>query len=492
MARTVRLRQSWTLGKRIGDRSGFGQVFLATAEDGTEGVVKLIPKQPGADRELLFEELAGVPNVVPIVDSGETGRAWAIAMPRADRSLRAEMTAAGGALEFEPAVNVLTDLARALTALDGRVVHRDLKPENVLSLGGAWSVADFGIARYAEASTASDTWKDLMSAAYAAPERWRLERATGATDVYSLGIVAFEILSGGRPFPGPGRDDFRDQHLHRDAPALGEVPPSMAGLVAECLFKAPGARPSAANVLARLERAGAASSPGRSRLQAANVAVRAAQAEEQARLSAATSESERRDALFTTAERTLKQVSAQLREAVLENAPAATPVAGAFADDWALRLGTAVLGVDPATRTKVDPWGGWKPAFEVIAFSVIGISIPQDQYGNQGRLHSLWYCDAKRAGEYRWYETGFMVSPHVRRDTTFYPVAFEPSENAGKALANAIAEWQVAWPFTPVDQGDEGDFIERWLDWFGTAAAGQMSRPANRPERQSEGTWRRS
>ena len=84
MARTVRLRQEWTLGQRIGDPSGFGEVFAATAADGTDGVVKLIAKRRGASRELLFEELAGVPNVVPIIDSGETTGAWVIAMPRAD------------------------------------------------------------------------------------------------------------------------------------------------------------------------------------------------------------------------------------------------------------------------------------------------------------------------------------------------------------------------------------------------------------------------
>ncbi len=145
MARVVQMRQKWTLGTRIGERSGFGQVFLATDESGTEGVVKLIPKQPGADRELLFEELAGVPNVVPILDSGETRTAWAIAMPRAERSLRAEL--ANGPLAPEAAISILIDIARALVALDGRVVHRDLKPENILLLAGAWSLADFGIAR---------------------------------------------------------------------------------------------------------------------------------------------------------------------------------------------------------------------------------------------------------------------------------------------------------------------------------------------------------
>lgn len=492
MARTVQLRQKWTLGARIGDRSGFGQVFVATAEDGTVGVVKLIPKQPGADRELLFEELAGVPNVVPIIDSGETKTAWIIAMPRAERSLRAELDAAGGQLVVDAAVPILIDVARALAALDGRVVHRDLKPENALLLGGAWSLADFGVARYAEASTAPDTWKDAMSAAYAAPERWRFERATGATDVYSLGVMAFEMLMGELPFTGPGWDEFREQHLHREAPDLTGFPPALAALVSECVFKAAGARPSAANVVARLERVQTPSSPGGGRLQAANAAVRAAEAQEQARLSAATTEAERRSALFVTADRTLKAISAQLRQAVLDNAPAATPATGTFADDWALRLGTAVIGIDPAKLSKVDPWDHWRPAFEVVAQAGIGITVPQDRYGHKGRLHSLWYCDAKEAGVFRWYETGFMVSPLISRDTEFYPVAFEPGENAGKALSNAIAEWQVAWPFTTIDQGDEADFIERWLDWFGAAAAGQMTRPSSRPERNAEGTWRRS
>lgn len=78
-------------------------------------------------------------------------------------------------------------IATALAASDGRVVHRDLKPENVLYLDGHWCLADFGIARHAEASTALDTRKLAMDPHYAAPERWRFERATSAADVYSLG-----------------------------------------------------------------------------------------------------------------------------------------------------------------------------------------------------------------------------------------------------------------------------------------------------------------
>lgn len=92
-----------------------------------------------------------------------------------------------------------------------------------------------------------------MTAPYAAPESWRAERATSATDVYALGVMAFEMLTGARPFLGPNFEDYREQHLHSDAPALKSGTSVLRALVGEMLFKAAGARPSAANMLARLE-----------------------------------------------------------------------------------------------------------------------------------------------------------------------------------------------------------------------------------------------
>ena len=488
--RQISLRQPWTLGKRIGDPSGFGAVYLATAADGTVGVIKLIPKRPGAGRELLFEELAGVPNVIPIIDSGETRDAWVIAMPHAERSLRVELADAGGRLDLDAALPILIDVARALAELDGRVVHRDLKPENVLLLNGTWCLADFGIARYAEASTAPESWKGAFSPPYAAPERWRFERATSAADVYALGVTAFELVMGVLPFPGPTVDDLREQHLHEDAPSVTGAPPAFSALVTECMFKPAGARPTPKNLLLRLQRVSPPSSPGAARLQTANAAVRAAEAEEHARASAAMSEGERRMALFATAELTLKQISASMRQAIVDNAAAAVPVRGTQFDDWALGLGTAVIGMDPATVPAPDPWGAWKPKFDVIAFAAIAVLIPADRSNYQGRTHTLWYCDALDVGVYRWFETGFMVSPILPKRSVVFPLHFAPSEEAGKALSNAMTEWQVAWPFTPIDQGDGGPFIERWLDWFGRAAAGELTSPSRMPERPV-GTWRR-
>lgn len=481
--------QEWSLGAQIGDRSGFAKVYEATGADGTPGVVKLIPRAPGADRELLFEELSGIPNIVPVIDSGETADEWIIAMPRADRSLRGELDGAGGRLASEQAIPILIDIARALVALDGKVVHRDLKPENVLLLNGAWCLADFGIARYLDASTAPDTWKDAWTAAYAAPERWRSERATGATDVYSLGVIAYELVMGERPFEGPSREDYRRQHVTEPPPPATQAPPALASLIAACMHKPPGARPTSATVLARLERISTPPTPAANRLQEANRRIEGANAEAHARVSAEQSERERREMLFEVSKRTLEEISAQMRQAVIDNAPAAQTVRSNF-DDWSFQLGSAVIGMDPTTLSDPGSWGAWQPKFDVIAFAAIGVIIPQDRQGYTGRTHTLFYCDGQEKGVYRWYETAFMVMPLMQQRTSLDPFALAPGELAGKALSRTTAESQVAWPFMPFDQGDEQPFIDRWLEFFGLAASGRLTHPSSMPERPPGGSYR--
>src|SRR5215204_6275441 len=189
--------------------------------------------KPGAERELLLVDLGGARNIVPIVDSGEHDDQYVLVMPRAEKSLRERLSE--GKLTEAETVAVLGDIVVALDDLASRVVHRDLKPENVLLLNGTWCLADFGISRYAEATTAPDTRKDLMTYPYAAPEQWQFERATAATDVYALGVMAYEMLAGVRPFAGPSSEQYRHQHLHETPPQVPNVSTSFATLVAECL-----------------------------------------------------------------------------------------------------------------------------------------------------------------------------------------------------------------------------------------------------------------
>jgi len=102
------LAREWVVGEVIG-AGGFGRVYAVTS-DGEEAVAKLVPKDPGADRELLFIDLGDVRNVIPIIDSGETADEWVLVMPRAERSLRQHLDSRGDKrLEVEEAVSILTD-----------------------------------------------------------------------------------------------------------------------------------------------------------------------------------------------------------------------------------------------------------------------------------------------------------------------------------------------------------------------------------------------
>lgn len=483
---TIQLSRRWRLGDHLAG-GGFGRVHEAEADDGSMAVVKLVPKTPGASRELLFEELSDSPNIIPILDSGEWKDYYVLVMPRAEESLRKHLEESGGRLDVNEAVVVLTDVAEALASLEAEVVHRDLKPENVLLHDGHWCLADFGIARYAEATTAPDTRKFAMTPAYAAPEQWRGERATSATDVYALGVMAFELLQGELPFPGP---DFRQQHLNEPPPALSGCPPWLASLVNECLFKAGAARPTAANVLARLRGSGRPASPAAERLQEVQKAVVERQGEEAARMSAQKSKEEVRRELFQAAKQSLDIVTEALRERVLEAAPA-TKVSTSNGR-LVLQLGDGALVVDPVQAAAADCLAAfdYEPAFDVIAYSAIAARKPQDRYGYEGRAHSLWFCDAHDEGVYRWYELAFMVRPSIPQRYTLDPFALPPTdEHAAAALTPVMGVRQVAWQPIPFDQGEEEQFIERWLKWFAAAADGSLSHPSTMPE-NSGGRYR--
>ena len=94
----IKLSREWRLSDQIG-RGGFGRVFAASSGD-QEAVVKLVPKDPGADRELLFVDLGEVRNVIPIIEHGEHGDFWVLVMPRAEMSLREFIVSSGNRSEL--------------------------------------------------------------------------------------------------------------------------------------------------------------------------------------------------------------------------------------------------------------------------------------------------------------------------------------------------------------------------------------------------------
>ena len=479
----IKLERVWRLGDPLGE-GGFAKVYLAQDEHGESGVVKLVPKEPGAERELLFEELDGAPNVVPVLDRGESGDYLVLVMTRAEKSLRDYLDETGGPLTVNEAVSVLVDVVEALEEVEGRgVVHRDIKPENILLLDGHWCLADFGIARYAEATTAPDTLKYAMTRGYAAPEQWRGDRVTSAADVYAVGVVAYELITSKRPFLGP---DFRRQHLEESPEPITGIPDGLWSLVSGCLFKRPEARPRLKNLLPRLKASLRSASPAGALLQQANAVAVERGAEEARQQSSAQVEAERRRELKADADQSFENILALLDRQIKGYAPAVRTSEGPRGKRW--ELNGARLSVDPTKP--VTPGTGRELPFEVIAYAQISLAIPPSQSGYTGRAHSLWYCDAHEPlGNFRWYETAFWA---LGSGSVIKPFAMPPeAEDAALALSTAMHTYYVEYPFIAIDQGDEDSFVERWMGWFGEAAQGQLRYPSGLPEMETQGSWRR-
>jgi serine/threonine-protein kinase len=312
--------------------------------------------------------------------------------------------------------------------------------------------------------------------------------------VYALGVIAYELLAGARPFKGPKAEDFYEQHLHDTPPSLPGFPSTLDALVQECLYKAPEARPSPANLAARLARIAQSqpSSGGLAKLQEAHRAEVSRRGEAARRESASRSEAERRDDLFRAATTGLDRIIDGLREAITEHAP--TAQVEQWRGGWTILLNWAGLGFGAATKSTAEV-----PSFDVIGHASLSVSMPperspSDNYG--GRSHSLWFCDAKEAGHYQWFETAFMFSPLLRganpdvQDRA--PFALDPGPQSAQALSAGINTFQVAWPFTVISIGEMDEFIDRWASWLADASEDRLRLPSELPERPTQGSWRQS
>ena len=471
----LKLSSEWSITEEI-SKGGFGKVYGAVGVAGNHAVAKIVPKDPGAHRELLFEELDGVPNIVPILDRGEWGDYWVLVMPRCDRSLRGYLEETEGKVPVGETISILSDVAAALTGIEDKVVHRDIKPENILQLEGKWCLADFGIARYVEVTTAADTRKFAMSDRYAAPEQWRTERAVSATDVYAFGAVAYELLQGQPPYPGPMRADYREQHLNSSPPPLKGCPPWLESLVIECLSKVAGSRPKAANLVNRLKEDSNPSSDAARRLQEVNSTVVRAQEEKLRQATIVQAKEEENWELFISANYSFDKIAGKLNQEVKKNASAAiSPRPG---HSWSWTLGQTQLNIDlPQEASSQQEPVLYGANFSVIAYARIRLTVNTPNSAYKGRSHSLWYCDAQEVGVFRWYETAFITSELSKAPRTTEPFDLPPDRDAFLAHSNVMHTINVAWPFGAIDQGDEAEFIDRWIGWFADGVQGQLRRP---------------
>jgi eukaryotic-like serine/threonine-protein kinase len=258
---------------------GFSRVFLATREaDGREVAFK-VALGPFADRfarEAAALRRVGPPTVPTLLDEGQTGGHAFLVLERLRGQTLALWMAerpGSGAASLPQTRALLADLCAALGRVHAAgIVHRDVKPENLfLREDGTLSVLDFGLARLPEEPEAPDapepvhltrTGQRLGTPFYMAPEQCLESRDVDArTDLYALGVVLFELLTGAPPFTG-GPDEVPHAHVNLRPPRVSEradVPRALDDVLSRCLAKERAARfDSAAALLAAFDAACAA------------------------------------------------------------------------------------------------------------------------------------------------------------------------------------------------------------------------------------------
>jgi hypothetical protein len=345
---------------RLGDKSGFGEVFEGTDQAGNAVAVKRVrllwgdeAERRRREREVEIGEVINASTstyLVRTLDVGRVGDDLLIVMPRAEKSLRSGITVGLSEAEgFETLRHIVAGLIEMATL---SILYRDLKPENVLWLDNRWQLADFGIARDLVQATATYTFLGAGTTPYMAPEIWNNQPATIQSDLYALGVVAYEVLLGTRPFSGD-EAALRDQHLHAVPPTPTGLPPAVARLMVRLLSKDPADRPQDARAVSEsLESALKTLNSGQRALQEAALEAQrrraSAEADHAAGVSAARAgESQARQALSD-----LEEILAQAFDLVHEALPDAK-----FHGDgaqWHLIWGDARVSVVPWRRRASD------------------------------------------------------------------------------------------------------------------------------------------
>jgi serine/threonine protein kinase len=253
-------------------RGGMATVYLAHDECQDHDVaLKVLSAELAAGvgrgrflREIAIAARLDHPRILAVLDSGDVDGVLFYVMPYMEgETLRARL-APGKALALADALPIMRDVAAALAYAHSRgVVHRDVKPDNIMLAGRHAYVADFGVAKAirdaaGEAARVSSTGISLGTPAYMAPEQALADPDVDhRADLYALGVVAYETLTGRLPFAGREGREMLFAHVNDEPEDIANrepFHPDLADLVMTCLRKKPSERwQSADEVVRRLE-----------------------------------------------------------------------------------------------------------------------------------------------------------------------------------------------------------------------------------------------
>ena len=231
---------------------------------GRKVVVKVLPPElaAGVNRDRFRREIQVAaqlqhPHVVPLLSAGEQGDLLWYTMPYIEgESLRAALERKKE-FSVREVMRILHDIVDALAFAHAHgVIHRDIKPANILTQGSHALVADFGVAKALSAamplSGVTSAGIAIGTPAYMAPEQLAGDAsADHRMDIYAVGLLAYELVTGVSPFTGPSPRETLAAQLTRDPKPLHEisaaVPRSLSTLIMRCLAKDPAQRPQTAD-----------------------------------------------------------------------------------------------------------------------------------------------------------------------------------------------------------------------------------------------------
>ena len=169
------------------------------------------------------------PNIVSIYDVGEEGDIYYIVMEYVDGMTLKQYIQAFSPIPVEKALDIMKQITSAVShAHQNHIVHRDIKPHNILiDHNGNVKITDFGIAMALSATSITQTNSVLGSVHYLSPEQARGGMANKKSDIYSLGIVMFELITGRLPFSGESAVSIALKHLQSETPSPSRWNPSI-------------------------------------------------------------------------------------------------------------------------------------------------------------------------------------------------------------------------------------------------------------------------
>jgi serine/threonine-protein kinase len=261
MSTPLVLSHRYRLDERLAS-GGMGEVWKATDELlGRPVAVKVLKEQYVSDEnfrerfraEARFAASLQHSGIAQVYDYGEQDELAYLVMELVPGETLSRILSVEGRLSTDTSLDIIGQAARALqVAHTAGIIHRDIKPANLMvTAEGVVKITDFGIARGGGSSTMTQTGQVMGTAQYVSPEQATGRRITPASDLYSLGVVAYECLAGMPPFAADTPIALALMHVREDPPPLpSDVPPAIRGLVSAMIAKDPDDRPAGAREIA--------------------------------------------------------------------------------------------------------------------------------------------------------------------------------------------------------------------------------------------------